>query len=453
MEGFVLIVASLSLFLLSYFLIERNRDGVLISASNIIILCVDILWGILFPIVYFYSLSKPNNIYLKIISEYTALDILIYYFCIDLFLWLFIKVFRLVLEKKYVNIYSLFIPEGNSESIDNKSEQLYITSVLLFLVGVFSDFLYCRAYGGYLGYLEYSSFIRSGITDLVYNRWSFLIVFRDCVIISSYLLYSQIKDNGSIKKTRMILFIISFICSLMILYANRGRLTFVIYITVFLVTYYIDKRKSKYIRWNNISWGIAILVVIVFGINWVSDLVGRSSGFNMWEVICNESAFVFANFKSLLNKMSIADARLFLDIISYPVFLMPSSIWRKFLPDTASDIMTIMINGDKKGQGTVFGETPIDAISIGYLQLGIIGVFVFAVFFAVIAAKLYNRVSKIPNVKTRGILAVNIIIDIFVRSLCYADSYNIVQRSFSLVIFFLLLWACSHIKCKRIRTT
>ena len=194
MEGIVLIIFSFSLFLLSYLLLERTREGLLFSTSNIIIFSVDFLWGILFPIIYFYSLSKPNNIYLKIISEYTALDIIIYYFCINLFLWLFIKVFRLISDKKYINISSIFMSEENSKFGDKKSDQLYIATILLFVVGICSDFLYCRAYGGYLGYLEYSSFIRSGITDLVKNRWSFLIVFRDCVIISSYLLYSQIKD-------------------------------------------------------------------------------------------------------------------------------------------------------------------------------------------------------------------------------------------------------------------
>lgn len=453
MEGIVLIIVSFSLFLLSYLLLERTREGLLFSTSNIIILSVDFLWGILFPIIYFYSLSKPNNIYLKIISEYTALDIIIYYFCINLFLWLFIKVFRLISDKKYINISSIFMSEENSKFGDKKSDQLYIATILLFVVGICSDFLYCRAYGGYLGYLEYSSFIRSGITDLVKNRWSFLIVFRDCVIISSYLLYSQIKDNGSIKITRMVLFVMSFIYSLLILYANKGRLTFIIYIAVFLITFYIDKRKNKYIRLNSILLAMAMLVVAMFGVSWISDLVGRSSAFSVWESFCNEVAFVFANFKSLLNEMSMDDARLFLDIISYPMFLIPSSIWRKFMPETASDILTIMINGEKKGQGTVFGETPIDAISIGYLQLGIIGVCVFAIFFGVIAAKLYNRVSKIRNVKTRGILVVNIIIDIFIRSLCYADSYNIVQRCFSLVVFALIYWACGHIKFKKNRVT
>ncbi len=449
MDSIVFILLAFSLLLIAFLLLERTTKGVLLSVDNVIIFGVALLWGVIFPIIYFYSLTNQNNVYLIIISNYDAMDLFLYYICIDVFLFFFVKIFRLVSNKQHIYIYSLFIADDSTKLVNKKSNQLYIATCLLFLVGVISDFLYCRAYGGYFGYLEYSAFIRSGVTNLVNNQWSFLIVFRDCVLISSYLYFSQLKKNSRVQIGRVVLFVISFVHSLLILYANRGRLSFLIYISVFVVTFWLDKNKIKYIKLKSVLWVMIAFLIFVVGLSWISDFVSRTSDFNAWDTFCNEVSFCFANFKLLLSEMDIDDARMFLDIVSYPLFLLPSSLWRKIMPDTASDFMTILVSGNKKGQGGVFGETPIDAISIGYLQFGVIGVCIFAVFFGIVSAKLYNRISKIPGAKARGTLTVYVIIDIFLRSLYYSDSYNIVQRCFSLIVFALIYWVCDRFRIKQ----
>lgn len=431
-------VLSFMLLLLAYILLRRSPKGILLSVDNVIIFGVAFLWGVIFPIIYFYSLTNQNNEYLIIISNYDALELCLYYICIYVFLFFFVKTFRLVSNKQQCNL--SIIEDDIVELVDDKSARLYIATILLFVVGVISDFLYCQAYGGYLEYLEYSAFIRSGVTNIVNNRWSFLIVFRDCVTIASFLFFSQIKKNGKVQFGRFVFFVISFVYSLLILYANRGRLSFLIYIAVFVVTYWLNKEKIRFIKAKSITFIIIAFLIFSVGLSLISDFVDRASEFNVFDTLCNECAFVFANFKLLLSEMDIEDARMFLDIISYPLFLLPSSFWRKIMPDTASDFMTILVSGNKKGQGGVFGETPIDAISIGYLQFGIIGVCIFAIFFGFISAKLYNKISKISNIKARGILEVYVMIDVYLRSLVYADSYNIVQRCFSLVVFALLYW-------------
>lgn len=438
MNSIVIIVLAFSLLLVAFLLFERTEAGILLSVNNIIICGAALLWSVIFPIIYFYSLTNKNNEYLAIISEYDAFDMFRYYICVVVFLFFFVKTFRLVSNKQH--LYTFFMIEDGTKITDRKKDQLFIATVLLFAIGILSDFLYCRAYGGYFGYLEYSSYIRSGITNIINNRWSFLIVFRDCVIISSYLFYSQLRKKNSINRGRVILFVISFIYSLAILYANRGRLSFFIYIAVYGVTFLLEKKEIKFIKANSLLFMMMVFLIFIEGFSWISGLVGRTSDFKPIDMLCNEIAFCFANFKLLLDEMNIDDVRMFIDIVSYPLFLLPSSLWRKILPDTPSDFMTILVSGNKKGQGGVYGETPIDAISIGYLQFGVIGVCVFAIFFGIIAAKLYNQISKISITKTRKVLLVNVMIDIFLRSLFYADSYNIVQRCFSLVVFALLYW-------------
>lgn len=443
----VFCVLSLMLFLVAFVLLRRLSKDILLSADNIVILSVAFFYGIIFPIVYFYSLKNPNSEYLIIISNYDALDLIIYYICIAAFLVLFVNVFRLSVDKSHSNM--LVIEDNNVECVADKSSQLYIATILLLVVGVLSDFLYCRAYGGYLGYLEYSGFIRSGITNLISNRWSFLIVFRDCVIIASYLLFSQIKKNDRIQFGRLSLFVVSFVYSLLILYANKGRISFLIYIAVFLITYVCNKRKIKFFNIKAVFYMVVAFFVFIAGTGWVSGVVSRTSEFSGFNMICNEVAFVFSNFKLLLSKVDIENFRCFIDIVFYPLFLLPSSLWRRIMPDTASDIMTILTFGNKKGQGGILGETPVDAISIGYLQSGIIGVCVFAVFWGFMSAKLYKKISSLPNYESRNIMTVNIVLDVLLRSLIYADSYNIVQRCFSLIVFALIYWGVGFFRTKK----
>lgn len=444
----IIVCLAFLLLILASHLLEKNEDGVLLSVSNVIIGGISFLWGMLFPIIYIYSLTNQNNEYLVIISNYDAFEMIKYYLCVDIFLIVFVKSFRIASNKQHIHIYSLFTKDDSVKLDYKKSDHLYNASILLFVVGMISDFLYCRAYGGYLGYIEYSAFIRSGVTNLVNNQWSFLIVFRDCVLISSYLFFSQLKKNNHVQIGRIVLFVISFAHSLLILYANRGRLSFLIYVAVFVVAFWIDKNKIRYIKLNSVLSIITAFLIFVVGLSWISGSMGRASDFDAWDTLCNEVSFCFANFKLLLNKMNINDARLFLDIVSYPLFLLPSSLWRNIMPDTASDFMTILVSGNKKGQGGVFGETPIDSISIGYLQFGVIGVSIFAVFFGVLFAKMYNLILKINSGKARAILAIYVIIEIFLRSLYYADSYNIVQRCFSLIVFALLYWFCDKFLTK-----
>ena len=429
-------ILSSMLFLITYILLRRTEKRLLLTLDNLVLFVLSIVFGVVFPITYFYSLNHQGNTYLKIVSDYTVLDILKYYICIYLLTLFFSLAFRGAVRDKGVLI-------KNEEECDIiNSSRFYYAAIILFLVGVVSDFLYCRAYGGYIGYLEYSTFIRAGVTDVVYNRWSFLFAFRDCIVISSYLFLAQIKKDGKILVYRALLFAISLILSCMVLYANKGRLSFLIYFSVFILTYMLKKQKDSYfkLRITNLLKFYALGLSGVLGFGYLSNLMGRSDNSRLLDLLFNEVAFVFSNFKVLVDNIKIGDARLFSDIMSYPLYLLPSRFWRTIMPDTASDIITIFVFGSKKGMGDVYGEVPIDLISIGYIQFGIIGVVVFAVFFGFFVAKVLNAVSNISNIRTRTILVAYITIDVALRSVFYADSYNVVQRMFSLVVFGLIYW-------------
>ena len=423
------------LLLIVYALLRRTNGKLLLTIDNLFILFLGIVFGVLFPVTYFYSLTHYGNAFLEITSKYTVIDLIRYYLCIYLFILFFVPVFRSVARYKGVLIQNN--TGGHKECNKDNSLRFYYATIVLFFVGVVSDFLYCRVYGGYIGYLEYSSYIRSGVTDIVYNRWSFLIAFRDCIVTSSYMFFAQLRKDGKILPDRVLMFILSFVLSCMVLFANKGRLSFLIYFVVLIVTYVLRDQKDVYIRLRKSKTlkTCILLLIGAIGFRYISNQMGRSDDYGILGSLFNEVSFVFSNFKVLIDNMEFSDARFFVDIVSYPLYLLPSSFWRNILPDTASDIITVFVFGSKKGIGDVYGEVPIDLISIGYIQFGVIGVIVFAVFFSYFIAKLFNAVDSISNVKIRNVLVVYMTIDIAIRSIFYADSYNVAQRLFSLVVF------------------
>ena len=427
-------VLSFMLFLIAFILLRRTPQGILLTIDNLFIIGCSILFGVMFPITYYYSINHDNNVFLREISKYGALELFLYYICVSIFMILYVYFFRLMCSENA----TLFKEERKSSKI--RDEHILISAVILLLVGVVADYLYCSAYGGYLGYLQYSAYIRSGITDMIPNRWSFLIIFRDCIVISSYLFCAQIKKDGVVRIGRLALFIISFVMSIMVLYANKGRISLMVYLVVLFLTWWIHKKKVEHIKLKQIATIGIFAVAFLWGFMGVSELMDRASGFSPVEALLNEVSFCFSNFKVLINNMEVEDVRLFVDIISYPLFLLPSSLWIRIFPNTASDIMTIFVFGSQKGVGDVYGEVPIDAISFGYIQLGIFGVCVVAVLAGIISAILYKLIDKMLDNKIRLVIITYISVDIILRSLLYADSYGIVQRCFSLIVFALIYW-------------
>ena len=212
---------------------------------------------------------------------------------------------------------------------------------------------------------------------------------------------------------------------------------------------YILKEKGNFNGISRITKPLKIFAVGfigLFGFEYISNQMGRSDDSKLIDSLFKEVSFVFSNFKVLIDNMELNNMRFFKDIVFYPLFLLPSRIWRTILPDTASDIITIFVYGSKKGVGDVYGEVPIDSISMGYIQFGVIGVIVFAVFFAYFIAKLLNIVFDISNNKIRNTLVIYITLDVVIRSIFYADSYGVVKRIFPLIVFGLIYWAVGLIR-------
>lgn len=430
MENIIMIIVlSIVLLALGIFMLKKNNGHILISVDNIFILFYVVFFGIIFPVDYVYSLNySKSNSYLEQISKYTAAELLLYYLCIVIFLVVFVFAFRTIYRNKNKSL-----PHNIYKT---KQKKLFVISVALLIVGVVADLLYLSAYGGYFNYLSYSGLIRSGVSP-IFNRWSFLIAFRGCVCLSSFLLFNLIR-TPKIQISRLLLFVFSFVYSLFILFADKGRLSFVLYFIMFVLLFVFSKYKKNYVSFKMFALSVVGVLLFPVFVVFAGQLLSRSTNNDPFYTIVSETSFVFANFKAIISNGDLYQYRYFSDLVSFPLFILPSSIWRNMVPHTASDICTLLIMGAFKGTEGVYGESPCDIISLGFLQLNLIGVFLTAFVLGFGLGFIFKKINQSKNSQLVFVFSYYLVLYLVLQSVLYCDPYNIVQRLFPAIVFIVL---------------
>ena len=392
--------------------------------------------GFLFPICSLLTALNFNTSSMQsYINQFDFYEVIFYYLCISL---VSIAFFGTLKHKEaYLNII-----ETDSNSSDNDSDDKYAFAIALgmLIVGAIADYLYIRVYGSYSNYMNYSGAIRSGVIS-VHNPFSFLIVFRSCLSFSSFLFLTQIKSNNKVKFMNLVLFIISCFLSLRVLYSNRGRLGFIIYFAV-IFAYILSKRSNRTVFSFSLktAWkAILIIVLFVVALYVSGEILNRNVSENIITQINKEISFIYSDFIVLIKNDDNTINRWFKDAILFPVYLLPTSIWRnRWGLTTASSDLTLLASGFRKGEGGQYGEMPIDFISLSYMQLGVIGILVIPIVYALLFSLIYIRVNKVRDKRIRSILKIYVIIYIGFETIFYADPQHIMQYSFALIVFLII---------------
>lgn len=231
-----------------------------------------------------------------------------------------------------------------------------------------------QRYGGYTAYLVYANAVRSGVIS-VSNPFSFMIAFRDCVVFSSYLFFSQIRKNGKFQFGIFFLFLAAAFFSMRVLYSNSGRLSILIYFIVLIVYILLNKKTISYVGFKTIIWTIVGGVVFFWALIFVGNLLSRNMSIDITTQITKEISFIYVNFIAELKNLKFENWRFFVDAIIFPIYLLPSSIWKvRFGIETASTLNTFLVSGTVKGAHGVYGEMPVDMVSLSYMQLGFVGI-------------------------------------------------------------------------------
>ncbi|MDD6058871.1 MAG: O-antigen ligase [Ruminococcus sp.] len=415
--------------------LSKENGLVKINACNVLKLAFIGTYGFLFPICSLLTAMNYNTPSMQsYIRQFDFYEIVVYYLCISL---VTIGFFGTLKHKEAdLNI----VETSNSNENDSDKKYAFAIALGMLIVGAIADYLYIRVYGSYSNYMNYSGAIRSGVIS-VRNPFSFLIVFRSCLSFSSFLFLTQIKRNNRIRFINLALFLISCFLSLRVLYSNRGRLGFVIYFAVIFA--YILSKRSKGTGFSfsikTIWKAIMIILLFVLALYLSGEILNRNISENIITQINKEISFIYSDFIVLIKNNGNAINRWFKDALLFPIYLLPTSIWRtRFGITTASSDLTLLASGFRKGEGGQYGEMPIDFISLSYMQLGLIGIFVIPIVYAILFAMAYKRASRIQDKNIRSVVYIYIILYIGLETIFYADPQHIIYRIFALFVFFII---------------
>lgn len=439
------IILSLITIFIQSFTLRRNREGYYLTIDNIFIILYLFLFTLIFPssIILQEENIYNNGIGLKFFSE---LDCLLYYVCINICLFSISYVFNFFKNSLYL-LSDNPRAKRNNPLLKKEDNFLFNVSLVFFIVGLISSYLFYFAYGGIISFMtHYAALLRAG-TISISNNYSFLEKFIGFIDFSYVLLLGLLLGFFKQKSMCLLFFSISIILVIANAFASLGRVAFAMLFLHFILTTYILKSEKKYINTADLPKYILLLISFVYTVLLIGILMGRTGEFNYIEKIFNEICFVFNNFINLTNNDSSLFNRYFLDLFIWPFYLLPSSIWANILNiQSASEITTFMALGGVKGSFGITSTIPVDLISISYMQFGIIGCIIFPsawTFFGCCMVRLVEYTFTNNSVILS--LKVYILINYFLNGIIYGDPLHFIQSNIALIIFLLI------IKCKKVK--
>lgn len=161
-----------------------------------------------------------------------------YYYISLLFSIIFYLVFKLSLY---------FLTKRNEKNkekyiIDIGSGRFYIISMIFMIIGAFSQYMWTKVYGYPFGIIKYANLIRSGLSPIV-NKYTFFKPLCYFSLISFYQFFIIF-----IKKKKTIItflfMIYSLFNSVILIFANDGRMLFLIFFLV-IILYFINNYIKK----------------------------------------------------------------------------------------------------------------------------------------------------------------------------------------------------------------
>jgi len=300
---------------------------------------------------------------------------------------------------------------------------------IMLLLAVVIQGLYSRAYGGYLGVLDYSAPIRSALYENVpHNPWSFLRPFGGLAMIAAYGFFG-LSISGRRTAGVLLGLSLSFLFSVYILYSWLGRVGFVVFLLTFILGVVLSRRPGplRLIAWAGLAF--VGLLMSVYAISLWLDLKAANS---LIEFLARELSFPFASFFAQFEHGEHL-YRGFVDFVLAPVFLLPSSWWSAWY-EPVDQINTAIIMGAPKGEAGVTGSIPVDLLTLGLMQAHVLGVFLVGLIFALLLRILQVFLSAIPMQGLRAVFEAHLALKVAVLGTFYAQPNLVISDNFALIV-------------------
>lgn len=169
---------------------------------------------------------------------------------------------------------------------------------------------------------------------------------------------------------------------------------------------------------------------------------------NLIEFIARELSFPYVNFFAQLDYGENL-FRLFKDLFLAPIYLLPSSLWTKWV-ENVSQVNTALIMGAPKGEQGVTGEIPVDLLTLGLMQASIFGIVIVGMIFGIFLKILQSLIDTIKNLGIRSVFEAHIALKIAVLGVFYAQPALVVSGNIALLFTAVIMFAFIRIPIIRL---
>lgn len=341
---------------------------------------------------------------------------------------------------------------GDGEfSYEYPDSVLFVSGVIMFIIGLFSLLLWTKAYGGVKGILEYASAIRSGWDTgidnsyTVFKRFAPLLQFASLIFFGLWVKRKNIID--------LVLFIAAVIFSVYYLLANDGRAPTVVYFVsiIWLWTKCRDKTKER--RSPNYVFVGVLAIVALFAMHnydtiysYISKGTELELSFDIFESIRSEFSFTVRNIQAVF--LALDDNpfmfKLPTEILNGILGILPSS----FRPDWIENLEKFntsywVMNSSR----TYYGGKPPDIITTGIYTMNYLGVFFLPLIYGQILRKL-DSYFGIHDGLYANILFANLLYPV-VRTIGYANFNGVTLNVFYILAGCLIIWFVGKLSWRR----
>lgn len=266
----------------------------------------------------------------------------------------------------------------------NNTRRLYKVVIAIFIVGFLFLLLYIALFGSiYNMLLANTRMAYGGNAEVeVESPYLFLIILAKVIIFCSYLYWGLKRIDGSSK----LLFYVSLILALFLLFRFSGRMIFMTYLATFVLSDFLLKQRIPKIKML-ITAAVAVFVIL-FGNALFKSVLYEDAFERRQQYYADKDVFltpfldVISGFsfpyRNMLHYYKYHNWEYFVDMIQFPLYILP----RKIIPisplDTTIEVNTMNILGVKGG------IMPPDIVTYGYLNFGLLGVIITAFLFGVL---------------------------------------------------------------------
>ena len=303
-----------------------------------------------------------------------------------------------------------------------------IVSLLTFIVGGITFLIYIRGFGGIGSLLAKGDYLRafsSNAQQFVSYSVSIMVIPARLITVTPVITAPLFSYKFRNKPIYGMIFIISFILSIIFILANAGKTALLIYIITFALPIISKKYKHPWIIVIIIGL-VSLPIISIFDSFFLYLQIGvwipSTSGFSG---ILSQFFYPISNVLSMHKAVGQFGLRWGQDYITGLLNIIPGV---NFSP--SYELMSEFYGGVN---WKMVGGTPDDIITFGYIEFRIIGVILNAIILGFFSGKIDNLLRTMGNTYGMQVLKVSIIMNFF-SLVVNADVVSIVRTQFTLTI-------------------